>query len=152
LQPLQAKVEDYHRTMTFKTGELLPSDYWGAPPQVLIVTVSPFGKIYQHASEAFKGDEHLKTMAQGLTKGLPPPLPPVDSPPKDEHLKTMAQGLTKGLPPPPAAHPPKNEHFKAVAQEITRGLPYCSPQCTHPLHLTTQRRAPQDLWYRESPK
>ena len=66
-------MEDYHRTMTSKTGEMLPSDYWGAPPQVLIVTVSPFGKIYQHASEAFKGDEHLKTMAQGLTKGLAPP-------------------------------------------------------------------------------
>ena len=67
---LQAKVEDYHRTMTFKTGELLPPDYWGSPPQVLIVTVSPFGKIYQHTSEAFKADEHLKTMAQGLSKGI----------------------------------------------------------------------------------
>lgn len=55
--------------MTFKTGELLPPDYWGSPPQVLVITVSPFGKIYQHTSEAFKGDEHLKTMAQGLAKG-----------------------------------------------------------------------------------
>lgn len=67
---LQAKVEDYHRTMTFKTGELLPPDFWGSPPQVLIMTVSPFGKIYQHTSEAFKADEHLKTMAQGLSKGI----------------------------------------------------------------------------------
>lgn len=66
---LQAKVEDYHRTMTFKTGELLPPDFWGSPPQVLVITVSPFGKIYQHTSEAFRADEHLKTMAQGLAKG-----------------------------------------------------------------------------------
>lgn len=55
--------------MTLKTGELLPPDFWGSPPQVLVITVSPFGKIYQHTSEAFKGDEHLKTMAQGLSKG-----------------------------------------------------------------------------------